>query len=36
MGKKKVDRITSEKLYEFASDKQMAKWQYNLVIYPVY
>lgn len=32
MGEKKVVRITLEKL----SDKQMAKWQYNLVLYPVY
>lgn len=36
MVKKKGCQITFEKLYEFAFDKQMAEWQYNLVIYPVY
>lgn len=31
MVKKKGCQITFEKLYEFAFDKQMAEWQYNLV-----
>lgn len=33
---RKSCQITFEKVYEFVFDKQMAEWQYNLVIYPVY